>query len=251
MRYVAAIGLGLWLTPLVFAQSPTPSAPGASGEAAVKLNLLPPGTHAQVLQLGDGSRVRYAISIPPGYTPTARVPLVMGLHFGGTPQNAGRSLLVILVRPALEDLGAIIIAPDSLDGSWSNPQNERAVTTLLDAALNTYSIDPKKVIVTGFSMGGAGTWHWANKFPERFSAAIPVAGRPTGEPSTWRVPIFAVHSTDDERVPFGPAEKQITELKKLSKNAELVVLTGPTHFEVDRYVDGLRRAVPWLKALWK
>jgi predicted peptidase len=25
--------------------------------------------------------------------------------------------------------------------------------------------------------GGAGAWHFAEKFPERFSAAIPVAGR--------------------------------------------------------------------------
>jgi hypothetical protein len=38
---------------------------------------------------------------------------------------------------------------------------------------------------------------------------------------------------------------------RLGKNAEMVVLTGITHHETGRYVEGLRRAVPWLKELWK
>ena len=247
---LAAIGLGLWLTPLVFAQSPSSPAPGVSGETAAKLPVLSPGVHSQMLR-GDGPILRYAISIPPGYSPAVRVPLVLALHFAGRPVGAGLTVLQVLVRPALADLGAIIVAPDSLDGSWSNPQNERGVNTLLDAVLNTYSVDPRKVIVTGFSMGGSGTWHWANTFPERFSAAIPVAGRPTGSASAWRVPVFAVHSRDDEVMPIEPAEKRIEELKQLGKNAEMVVLTGITHYETGKYVDGLRRAVPWLKDLWK
>ena len=213
--------------------------------------MLPPGVHNQALSRDDGETIRYAISIPPGYSAAARVPLVLALHFGGNPVGAGRSMLDLLIRPALTDLGAIIVAPDSIDGGWSGPENERAVQTLLEAVLNTYSVDPQKVIVTGFSMGGAGTWHWANKFPERFSAAIPVAGRPTGSASAWRVPVFAVHSQNDELIPIGPAQRQIEELKELGQNAEIVVLTGITHYETSRYVEGLRRAVPWVKDLWK
>ena len=248
---LAAIGLGLWLIPLAFAQSTAPAPPRVSGEAAATLPVLPPGVHSQTLPRDGGQTIRYAISIPPGYSPAARVPLVLALHFGGSPVGAGRAMLELLIRPALAELGAIIVAPDSLDGAWSSPQNERAVTTLLDAALRTYRVDPQRVVVTGFSMGGAGTWYWANWFPERFSAAIPVAGRPTGSASAWRVPVFAVHSRNDEVVPIGPAEKQIEELKQRGRNAEIVILTGITHYETGRYVDGLRRAVPWLKELWK
>lgn len=244
---LAVIGLGLWL----FAQSASPAVPRVSGEAAAKLPVLPPGVHSQMLPRGDGPTIRYAISIPPGYSPAARVPLVLALHFGGSPVGAGRAMLELLIRPALAELGAIIVAPDSIDGPWSGPQNERAVTMLLDAALSSYSVDPKRVVVTGFSMGGAGTWHWASMFPERFSAAIPIAGRPTGSASAWRVPIFAVHSRQDEVVPIAPAERRIEQLKELGKNAEMVVLTGITHYETGRYVEGLRRAVPWLKEIWK
>jgi len=245
-----ALGLGLWLTPLALAQSAAPAAPRVSGEAAATLPVLPPGVHSQTLAR-DGQTIRYAISIPPGYSPAARVPLVLALHFGGSPVGAGRAMLELLIRPALTELGAIIVAPDSIDGAWSGPQNERAVNALLDAALKTYSVDPQKVIVTGFSMGGAGTWHWASMFPERFSAAIPIAGRPTGSASAWRVPVFAVHSRNDEVVPIGPAQKRIEELKQRGRNAEMVVLTGIAHYETGRYVEGLRRAVPWLKELWK
>lgn len=215
------------------------------------LPVLPPGVHSQTLVRDDGQTIRYAISIPPGYSPAERVPLVLALHFGGSPVGAGRSVLDVLIRPALADLGAIIVAPDSIDGAWSGPRNERAVNTLLDAALNTYSVDPRKVMVTGFSMGGTGTWHWANRFPERFSAAVPVAGRPTGSASAWRVPVFAVHSRNDEVVAIEPAQRRIEELKQIGKNAEMVVLTGITHYETGRYVEGLRRAVPWLNDLWK
>lgn len=241
------IGLGLWL----FAQSASPAAPPGSGEPAATLPVLPPGVHSQTLTAGDGQTIRYAISIPPGYSPAVRVPLILALHFGGSPVGAGRAMLELLTRPALAELGAIIVAPDSIDGAWSGPRNERAVTTLLDAALNTYSVDLRKIVVTGFSMGGAGAWHWANRFPERFSAVLPVAGRPAGSASAWRVPVFAVHALNDEVVPIGPAQRRIEELQQLGKNAEMVVLTGVTHYETGRYVEGLRRAVPWLRALWK
>ena len=100
-------------------------------------------------------------------------------------------------------------------------------------------------------MGGAGTWHFANKYPDLFSAAIPVAGRPTPSVESWRVPIFAINSSDDEVVPIGPAETRIAELKKAGVRAEMVVLNGITHYETSRFVDGLRKAVPWLKEIWK
>jgi predicted peptidase len=244
MRLVT-LACTLWLVPSAFAQSP------ASGGAAAKLPVLPPGVHDQTLERADGPAIKYAISIPPESSSGAKVPLILSLHFGGDPAGAGRTMLQILVQPALWDVGAIILAPDSLEGGWNTAQNEHAVQTLLDAALRSYNIDPRKILVTGFSMGGSGTWHWANKFPDRFSAAIPMAGRPTGAASTWRVPVFAVHSQDDERVPIGPAKKQIDELKQLGKNAQMVVVHGIAHYETRRYVDALRQAIPWLKELWQ
>jgi predicted peptidase len=210
-----------------------------------------PGVHSGALQRTAGPAVPYAIWVPADYSPERRVPLVLALHFGGEPRGAGRSLLQLLVRPAFAELGAIVVAPDSLAGGWDSPQNEDGVNALLAAVQNSYAIDPKRLAVTGFSMGGAGTWYWADKYPGRFSAAIPIAGRPTGLAANWRVPVFAIHSRDDQVVPIGPTAQRIAELKNRGVNAQLLELQGISHFETNRFTAGLRQAVPWLNQVWR
>jgi predicted peptidase len=100
-------------------------------------------------------------------------------------------------------------------------------------------------------MGGRGTWDWADKYPDRFSAAIPISGTPTPSAATWRLPVFAVHSRDDKVQPIGPTERRIAELKMRGINAQIVVLNGIEHFETYRFVGGLRQAVPWVREIWK
>jgi predicted peptidase len=223
-------------------------------QAVANLPVLAPGLHSQTLPRANEPTIHYTISIPRNYSPPARVPLILALHFGvsdGDSAGAGRDVVGILIGPALAELGAIIVAPDSMRGDWSSPENEGAVNALLDMVLASYSVDMKKIAVTGFSMGGTGSWHFAAKYPERFSAAIPIAGRPPASASEWRLPILAVHSRDDQVAPIGPTETRISELQKSGVNAKLIVLTGVTHFETYRFVDGLRQAVPWLREIWK
>jgi predicted peptidase len=215
---------------------------------------LTPGLHHLDFQRPGEPTVGYTISIPANYSPSTPVPLILALHFGvggGGSTGAGGDVVDVLVGPALGDLGAIIVAPDSVRGNWSTPENEKAVNALLDIVLARYAIDKKKIAVTGYSMGGAGSWHFAEKFPERFSAAIPVAGTPPDSASGWRLPVLAVHSRDDQVQPIGPTEARIKELEKAGVNAKLIALTGISHYETDRFIDALREAVPWLRDIWK
>src|ERR1700676_582826 len=212
------------------------------------------GLHSLSLPRADEPAVRYAISIPRNYSPSTPVPLILALHFGvggGDAAGAGGDVVQILIGPALAELGAVIVAPDSLRGDWSSSENETAVNALLDMVLAHYSIDKKKVVVTGFSMGGTGSLHFAETFPERFSAAIPVAGRPPASASGWRLPVLAIHSRDDQIVPFGTTEARIAELQKAGVNAKLIPLTGITHYETSRFRVALRQAIPWLLEVWK
>ena len=227
---------------------------GVAAQAVSDSPVLTPGLHSLSLPRAGDPAIRYAISIPRNYSPSTPVPLILALHFGvggGDAAGAGREVVEILIGPALEKLGAIVVAPDSVRGDWSTPENEEAVNTLLDMVQARYSIDKKKIVVTGFSMGGAGSWHFAEKFPERFSAAIPVAGRPPASASGWRLPVLAIHSRDDQVAPFGPTEARIAELQKAGVNAKLILLTGITHYETYRFRDALRQAIPWLREVWK
>jgi predicted peptidase len=227
---------------------------GAAAQVAGDPPVLTPGLHSLTLPRSDEPTIRYAISIPADYSPSTPVPLILALHFGvggADPAGAGGDILQILIGPALAGLGAIIVAPDSVQGNWSSAGNEEAVNALLDMVLSRYSIDKKKVVVTGYSMGGAGSWHFAEKFPDRFSAAIPVAGRPPASASGWRLPVLAIHSRDDQVVPFDPTAARIAELQTAGVNAKLIALTGITHYQTNRFTGALRQAVPWLREVWK
>jgi predicted peptidase len=227
-----------------------PIGAAAQGDPA----MLTPGLHHLKLPRADGPAIGYAISIPGNYSPSTPVPLILALHFGvrgGDAAGAGGDVVQILIGPGLAELGAIIVAPDSVRGDWSSGENEKAVNALLDMVLARYAIDRKKVVVTGYSMGGTGSWHFAEKFPDRFGAAIPVAGRPPASAAGWRLPVMAIHSRDDQVSPFGPTEARIAELQKAGVNAKLVALTGVTHYETHRFTDALRQAVPWLREVWK
>jgi CO dehydrogenase/acetyl-CoA synthase epsilon subunit len=52
-------------------------------------------------------------------------------------------------------------------------------------------------------------------------------------------------------MPIAATEKRIAELKQRGMNAQLIVLNGIQHYETDRFVDGLKQAVPWLREIWK
>src|ERR1700674_4635560 len=226
---------------------------GAAAPGAGDPPVLAPGLHELTSARAGEPAIGYAISIPPTYSPSTPAPLVLALHFGVGDRDAtgvGADVVKGLIGPALVGLGVIIVAPDSVRGNWSSPENEKAVNALLDMVMANYSIDKKKVAVTGYSMGGTGSWHFAEKFPERFSAAIPIAGTPPESAAGWRLPVLAIHSRDDQVAPFGPTEARIAQLQKAGVNAKLILLTGITHYETDRFRDALRQAVPWLREVW-
>ncbi len=226
---------------------------GVAAQAVDEPPVLSPGLHSLSLPRADKPAIHYAISIPRDYSSSTPVPLILALHFGvrgGDASGAGGDVVRILIGPGLAELGAIIVAPDSVRGDWSTPENEEAVTELLDMVMARYAIDKKKVLVTGFSMGGAGSWHFAEKFPQRFSAVIPIAGRPPASASGWRLPVLAIHSRSDQVMPFGPTEARIVELQKAGVNAKLTLLNGITHFETYRFTPALRQAVPWVREVW-
>src|SRR5215510_6889381 len=123
-----------------------------AGAAAQSASALPvtPGLHQLNFQRPGEPTVGYAISIPANYSPSTPVPLILALHFGvggGNAAGAGGDVVQILIGPALAGLGAIIVAPDSVRGNWSTPENEKAVNALLDMVVGRYAVDSKKIVV--------------------------------------------------------------------------------------------------------
>ena len=142
-----------------------------------------------------------------------------------------------------------MIAPDSIGGGWSSKANEDAVLAVMDHIIEKYDIDRRKVLVTGFSMGGAGTWHFAQKFPQRFSAAIPMAARP-GRDVDLKIPAYVIHSRADELIPIASVEAYVQQLQAAGCQVQFLAVDGISHRETERFRAPLRQAVPWVNEIW-
>lgn len=209
-----------------------------------------PGLHREVLDV-DGAEIRYTLSMP-AHEGDARHPIVLALHYGGPVSPwYGAGVVEQLVEPGLRALAPIVVAPDCPGKGWSDPKSDAAAMAVLDHALATLPADPARVVVVGFSMGGHGTWSVASRHPDRFSAAIPVAGNPSGATDAIaRVPLYVLHARQDEVVPIAPAEAKVAELRAAGVDVQYRVVEDLTHYQTASYAPHLAQAVPWLTALW-
>jgi predicted peptidase len=228
-------------------------APGTSGlraQTPAKGKSLSRGFHQLEFAAGADHSLRCSMWVPP-LENDGTVPLVLALHWGGevTPYFS-MGFLGSLAVPGLEELGAIIVAPDCPGESWTDPISERVVLALLDYAVGNWPVDRRRIVVTGYSMGGIGTWFFASRHPEWFSAAVPVAGRPEGDGDV-RVPIYAIHGKRDEVIDLEPTRRAIERLRAKGVQVELVVVKRPSHYQTREFVEPLKAAVTWLRRLWQ
>jgi fermentation-respiration switch protein FrsA (DUF1100 family) len=100
-------------------------------------------------------------------------------------------------------------------------------------------------------MGGRGTWYMAARHGDVFTGAIVMAGSPDDQDiARMSIPIFLIHSPDDEVVPFGPAEDAYTALAARGHPVEMRVLPGASHYMMGAYVPVLRVAGRWMLERW-
>jgi len=91
--------------------------------------------------------------------------------------------MVNVWRAVAAELGAVLVAPQAVMPLGSGfdwgvvDHGEYLVLRAIEKARADLDIDPKRIVVTGFSQGGAMTFTLALRHPELFAGAIPVAGQ--------------------------------------------------------------------------
>jgi predicted peptidase len=222
--------------------------------ASILLAQAPPAYRfaQQQLQTPDGTTLLYGRAVPGDYDPKQPRPLVLALHPGGekTPYYGAQYMRAIFL-PGLRDLAPIMVAPDCPTRSWTDPAADRAVMALMQGVLDEYSIDRRRILVVGFSLGGQGTWFMESRHPDLFTAAIVMAGR-TEEPleGLARVPTYVIHSRADEVVPFGQAEERAAGLERMGRPVRFDPLDGVGHFDMAGYLTALARGGRWVLERW-
>lgn len=214
-----------------------PAFPAASGESPV------PGQQAQRFEktIRRDVSIPYLAFLPKDYDAKAdrRWPLMIFLHGAG---ERGTNLAVVTVHgpPKLVkdrlDFPFVVISPQCEEGRrW----DVEALNALLDDLLARYAVDPKRVYLTGLSMGGYGTWAWAGAYPERFAAIAPICGG--GEPiGVWlsggahrqalgKLAIWAFHGAKDSVVPLMESERMADAYRAVGASPKLTVYPEANH----------------------
>jgi len=102
-----------------------------------------------------------------------------------------------------------------------------------------YRIDPRRVYLTGLSLGGFGTWRYALQHPTRFAALVPIAGGyvqgssaiPPNICVLRRTPIWAFHGSADTIVYPYQSETLVKALRACGSTVvRLTLYPGVDHF---------------------
>jgi predicted peptidase len=239
----------LFLVLLAGCGDPAPVTVPEPGE----LKKLAPGSHRETADVPGVGKINYAIDVPGHYDGTTPVPLVLVLHYGydgAKPKPYTGGEMIQDFRHGLADMNAIVIGPDVVGGDWKSTNNEIAAVWLTKSAMKTYKIDPKKVLITGLSMGGEGTLYIGSRHQDIFTAAIPVAA-PVAGGTDWKIPICFVHSSNDEVVSHSRAKSHADAIKAKGGTVEFKSVSGLKHYASNQYNGPLKEAVTWVQGNWK
>lgn len=158
----------------------------------------------------------YYARVPDGWDGHSPLSAVLFLH--GYSSSAQAILRDVGLGEALSREGVLLILPQGIaDGrgvrSWSLPiapsrgRDDFAFNgRVVDDAEKRWPIDRKRLIASGFSVGGSMTWYIACRMPGQFAAFAPVAGAfwvPEPEDCAGGpVSLRHVHGLSDETVPM-------------------------------------------------
>lgn len=183
-----------------------------------------------------GKTLPYRLMKPEGYDAAKKYPLVVFLHGAGERGTDNEKQLVHGVpqfasEANREKYPCFLIAPQCpddtkwVDVDWSADSHQspkemteptRLTVELLESLAKQYSIDPKRIYLTGLSMGGYGTWDLIARRPELFAAAVPICGG--GDEATAEkikgLPIWAFHGAKDGAVKPARSRNMIAALER-------------------------------------
>jgi dienelactone hydrolase len=127
----------------------------------------------------DGSVQPYALTIPESYDGSKAVRLDVVLH--GRGAELTEVSFIAAHEPSSENTKPVAQDYITLDvyGRGNNAYRwagETDVFEAIDSVKSRYKIDAQKIVLRGFSMGGAGAWHIGLHYPDKWAAVEAGAG---------------------------------------------------------------------------
>ncbi len=186
----------------------------------------------------------------PDHVNTTDFPLLIYLHGAGERgtklENLYRHGIPRLIEEGKE-YAAIVLCPQCpAYAVWDNVTVRLKYT--IDQVVQKYNINKDRILCTGSSMGGFGTFMMGMSYRNFFAGIAPVAGGGM----SWRVdnlrttPVFAAHGDKDDAVPVEYSLMMVNEMRRRGMQADLMILEGFGHNDAIEkvYEDGV--VIDWL-----
>jgi predicted peptidase len=212
-----------------------------------------------------GAKLPYRLYKPKGATGKERLPLVLFLHGAGERGDDNDAQLKNGVRFFVANQAqfpCFIAAPQCpakfqwVDTPWGNPKHTmpaqpteplRLAIEMVSSLEKEFPIDPKRLYVTGLSMGGFGTWDVIQRYPKRFAAAVPVCGGADEAAAGLiaKVPVWVFHGGSDDVVKTARSRNIVEALKKAGGSPKYTEYPGVGHGCWDQAYQE-KELFPWL-----
>lgn len=214
------------------------------------------GFLARSIEVG-ATRYPYVVWVPPRFDRSREWPVVLFLHGAGERGDDGWRQTAVGLGTAIrwnprwfEDV--IVVLPQApANDRWIGDSADAAIAAL-DRTIQEFSGDPQRVLLTGLSLGGYGTWHLAATHPGRFAALVPICGgivQPSPTSSVRQlplavgvenpyeaaarampqVPIWVFHGSDDRSIPVTESRLMVEALRGLGREVRYTELPGVGH----------------------
>jgi predicted esterase len=200
---------------------------------------------------------RYTVFIPENYSADRKWPVVLFLHGAGERGSDGKLQLTIGLAPAIKKRQSsfpfIAVFPQCEDASarylagWlaESPDAKRALK-ILDQVERDYSIDTSRRILTGWSMGGYGTWSIAAATPSKWQAILPLAGGGAEFAAKLvDIPIWAFHGSDDAAIRPSQSRRTIAALRSAGADPRYTEISGGKH-DITHVVYDTDAVIQWM-----
>lgn len=199
----------------------------------------PVGKEGYQIEIKDSPSFNYLLFMPSDKSAeiNGKFPLIISLHGIGERGND----LQILKNEGLPKLldgdtkfPFIVISPQcplSTEWYYTNENNVSKMSDLIEDAINRFPIDTNRIYLTGYSMGGIGTWYFAINLPTKFAALAPVAfrGDGWGPCAAKDIPVWAFHGKLDNTIPISLAQNMVDQFKACGGNINFTIYADLYH----------------------
>jgi len=196
----------------------------------------------------------YMLYIPPRSSKSTKLPLVVFLHgsgeSGGDLNRLNKSSFPKYISQG-KDYNFMMIAPQMTTYEReSNGWEPARVMKIINDVINQYPIDTNRIIVTGFSLGGIGTYRMIKSYPGFFAGAIPVAGTNSYKDSLLKTKIWAFHGSLDASVKYADAKATMDMVIAKNPDSKFTTFEGYGH-NVTELVYTDPKVINWIMSVRK